>query len=223
MQMSVFWLSKDQEAQEKKLDLSAHKEGDIDRLITYMYTLRYGHDDFATSFEQVQTDVAMHTLDDLFDIQSLRLLALESVRLKIAKWTTAMLSNNGDALAKTLNIAYDHAASEIGRLLVERLAGLGLYSGQIQLPQLLDLVHSFPEYGVDVIKRIASHVQCQPPGVKGSHEFHYRCPNCLVTFKTSMIPYGGLPLGSIPRYNCFGCNKGMTAAEWRKNLVERTV
>lgn len=56
-----------QEAKEKRLDLSAHDAGDIERLITCYYTLHCGFDDVSDSAAtvlQVLKDMSLYILAD---------------------------------------------------------------------------------------------------------------------------------------------------------------
>lgn len=163
----------------------------------------------------------MYVIGDKYDIRSLRTLALEKYELAFPSLQSYVLVTHTDSVAKLISEAYDASFPEVTRTLLDWLVESEVHVQYHQAPQLLALIRSIPDYGVDLVKHLAHRHRTgsrDMPTSKG--EIHYCCPMCRAEFKTSMLALT-LPC-YVPeeRYWCYFCELQMTAEEWSKAVVQ---
>lgn len=200
-----------QEARECKLDLSSHEEGDVNRLVEFMYKLRYYHDNDAPSNEEaVQIDLTMFIIADKYNISSLQDLSTDEFMDSVQHWSLDTIKNAQEKVAEIISTAYDSSASKLCDILVARMVELDVYKHHRDVPKMLELNLTVPEYGIDLIKALGENKAQH--GVSEDGFRTYSCQGCGAEFGTAEIN----KLTTFDSYECPLCGRRYGAMVWRR-------
>ena len=141
------------EAQEKTLDLSVHELADVERLLTFMYTLTY---EYAGDPEGPDVDIKMYAMADMYDMDALKQLALDNFRSKIECLDLDLARKNSVAVCETIHAAYEAAAQPLCDLLVSQILAIKVLAQEdLTAERIFGCVDAIPQLGKDIIKAMS--------------------------------------------------------------------
>ena len=194
-----------QEAHERKLDLSVHGLACVERLVAYMYALDYE----GGVVDEIQIDVRIYGLADMFDIAALKETALAKFKQDISAWDVKFVKAHQALIVDTIRAAYDGPYPSICEPLVHKLVGLCGRSEDVTAP-LLDLIEEIPTFGKDLAKQMTKAL-AKNKRIKRPDERRYVCPSmgewCKATFRARIGE-------SMETVTCYACQASFPASKW---------
>lgn len=201
--MKILQLMTHQEAQEHRLDLSAHLQADVDRLITYMYTLDYagGHVD------DKHVDVRMFIIADYFDIDSLEDKAFEKLKQDVSGWTLEVVKTKQTLVVNAIQTAYAGRASRVCALITDKLVSLGAMTET--RGRLVELIEEHPAFGQDSVMKMAKALSLERKS-RTPNQMTYRCPKiaCGAVFKADVA------WKNLRNMTCYSCKGESSMRAW---------
>ncbi|RMY13267.1 hypothetical protein D0868_02107 [Hortaea werneckii] len=208
----------EQEATEKRMDLSVDGRACVDALVSYLYTLTYtAYPSDARPWDHVKVaeyHVRMCVMADKYDIKPLKNMAIHAFNDKIESEAAII------ELSKAARIAWEAipATEEIRAAIVEFGITKGLLSTR-GTNELSKTMLAYPEFVLDYTKAVERRVKKYEEGVlpPRSYERRYYCPgNSEDECEATMI----LNLDrSLPRVHCAYCGQEYSVEQWERQAM----
>lgn len=108
-----------QEAREQSLEIVDFEPSDVDRFVTYMYTLKYSILDIPS---EAIAHLRLYVLADKYDISPLKGDALGKFNTAIGEWDAEFVQVETDVVCDVITKAYESAASPLCERIVSKIA-----------------------------------------------------------------------------------------------------